>query len=271
MLAFEQQDFGIPFCDSYVARLLGDLRQHAQHDLPLYSSALRNAFLKIDPVFVREDYAKFFFHCASTVPGWIQRVVLANGKGESEGSERLLRLWQGIDYNDGVAREVMAHARDESRHARMFVHITQAAFPSFVAEDELHRFANSLPDVRTMEPSKAAAIPENHLIDHLVQMNIGEIRTRLHMHLFAPIVCYLAPEENKPLLRNAFGVLAADEMHHIGYTARLMEAWAENGNAQLIEKLYLGRLNTFNKITVEHTKYAMQRYGQGQFPELLEI
>jgi hypothetical protein len=272
MIAFDKQDFAIQFCESYVTRLLEAVREHTQHDLPFYSNALRSAFVKIDPVFVRESYARFFFHCASTVPGWIQRVVLANGKGESEGSESLLRLWQGVDYNDRVATEVLVHAKDESRHARMFVNMTQMAFPNFLAVDELRRFANSLPDVRAMDHGKSPTpIPENHLIDHLVQMNIGEIRTRLHMHLFAPVIFYLTPEENKHSIRNHLEILASDEMQHIGYTARLMESWAEDGNAGLIEKLYLGRLNTFNKITIAHTRLAMDQHGQGRFPDLLEI
>jgi hypothetical protein len=272
MIPFERQDFGVPFCESYVSDLLHHVREYVQHDLPFYSNALRKAFLSIDPVFTRDRYARFFFHCASTVPGWIQRVVLANGKGESEGSESLLHLWQNITYNDFVAAEVMAHANDESRHSRMFVNITQLAFPRFMTAEDLHRYANSLPDVRTMQHVKGTtAIPENHLIDHLVQMNIGEIRTRLHMHLFAPIISFLTPEESKRLVQNQLRVLAADEMRHIGYTARLMETWAENGNAELIEKLYLGRLNTFNKITVDHTRSAIDRFGQGRFPDLLEI
>jgi hypothetical protein len=272
MISFERQDFGVPLCESYVSDLLLHVREYVQHDLPFYSNSLRKAFLTIDPVFIKDSYARFFFHCASTVPGWIQRVILANGKGESEGSESLLTLWQSITYNDFVAGEVMAHAKDESRHSRMFINLTQLAFPHFMTAEGLHQYASTLPDVRTMKHIKGiTAIPENHLIDHLVQMNIGEIRTRLHMHLFAPIIWFLTPEESKPSVQNQLQVLAADEMRHIGYTARLMETWAEDGNAELIEKLYLGRLNTFNKITVDHTRDAIERYGQGRFPELLDI
>ena len=52
---------------------------------------------------------------------------------------------------------------------------------------------------------------------------------------------------------------------------KLMEGWARDGDADYITRLYRGRLRTFNQITVAQTEAAVHKYGQGQFPDLLEI
>src|ERR687892_643168 len=47
----------------------------------------------------RPQYHEFFWHCASTVPGWLAAIIFANARVESEGSAKLLRIWRGVDYN----------------------------------------------------------------------------------------------------------------------------------------------------------------------------
>jgi hypothetical protein len=256
----------------YVEDVLQAAREHLQEGLPFYSDSLRAAFAEVQPVFTRERYAELFWHCATRVPGWIARVVLANGRAEGEGSEKLLWLWREVDYNRHVEDQVLAHARDESRHSRIFVRLTERAFPGVFPGDQLERFEAALPDVRRCPHEKAPTrIPEQHLIDNLVQMNIGEIRTRLHMHLFAPVIYALAPDEHKLAVRRLLEGLVRDEVRHIGYTAKLMETWAEEDSGKLIRRLYRGRLHAFNRITVEQTESAILNYGQGRFPDLLEI
>jgi len=255
----------------YVEGLLDLIRNHCNHELPLYSDAFRAAFVRNDPVFIRDAYGEFFFHCASTVPGWMHRTLLLNAQGEGEGAQGLARLARGIGYNDEAAGQVVVHARDEARHSRMFANIAHLAFPNALAPEEADRFAAGLPDIRPILAADADPVCEAHLIDNLVQMNIGEVRTRLHMHLFAPIVVEMAPESARERIRSQLEILAHDEMRHIGYTALLMERWAQTGDRARIEALYLGRLNSFNRLTVAHTQYAAEQYGQGRFPSLLEL
>lgn len=258
--------------EDFVEELLSVVREFAQDDLPLYTDALRTAFSKVEPVFARRRYAEFCWHCAVNVPDWMASVVLANGKGESEGSEKLLELWRHVRGGTEAEEQIMAHARDESRHSRIFVRMTEMAFPGCFEPEAIRRYEESLPDVRGKAHQKAKQpIPESHVIDHLAQMNIGEIRTRLHMHLFAPIVHGDAPAESKRPVRRLLRGLVKDEVRHIGYTAKLMEEWARDRSATFITDLYVGRLNTFNKITVEQTETAVRDYGQGRFPDLLEI
>lgn len=257
---------------SYLDDILDIVRDHAQHDLPNYSESLRAAFERVDPVFTRPRYAEFFWHCASRVPGYVPRVVLANGKAESEGSEKLFELWQQITKQPNVEDGVLKHATDESRHARIFVRLSELAFPGQFPSTRLAQFEEELPDVRQRTLAKGQSLlPEQYIIDHLVQMNIGEIRTRLHMHLFAPVVYGLTPASNKMAVQRLFEGLVRDEVRHISYTAILMERWAEGGAKTLIRDLYAGRLHTFHRLTYEQTNAAISAYGEGSFPDLVEI
>ncbi|HJV43538.1 hypothetical protein [Caulobacter sp.] len=255
----------------YVEALLEEIRKHVDHDLPNYTDAFRAAFRRNDPVFIRAGYGEFFFHCAANVPGWMQRTLLLNAQGEGEGAVGLARLARGVAFDAAVARQVEEHARDEARHSRMFANIAQLAFPQGLAPERMEAFAAALPDIRPILDAPAEKVCEGHLIDNLVQMNIGEVRTRLHMHLFAPVVFHVAPEGSRDRVRGQLEILAHDEMRHIGYTALLMENWARSGDKNRIEALYLGRLNTFNQLTITHTRHAVERYGQGRFPNLLEL
>ncbi len=256
----------------YVEDVLQAVHQHVDDDLPLYTDSLKAAFDRVQPVFARRQYAELFWHCSSTVPAWIAKVVLANAKAESEGSAKLFQLWTQVDGNACAEEQILAHADDESRHSRIFLRLTELAFPGTISRADMQRFEGELPDVRRLAREKALVrVSERFLIDHLVQMNIGEIRTRLHMHLFAPVIHACAPEENKRAVRRLLEGLVRDEVRHIGYTARLMESWARDGSAELIRNLYVGRLHAFNEITVDQTRFAVRSYGQGRFPDLLQI
>lgn len=244
--------------ENYLEDLLEIIREHVNHDLPHYSDSLKHAFKEVEPIFARKRYAEFFWHCSTTVPGYTERVVLANGPAEAEGSEKLFDLWQGVNYNEHVAEQILKHSYDEQRHSRIFVRIAERAFPQFLTMEAGAQFEKTLPDVKQKELIKSeTVIPENHLIDHLAQMNIGEIRTRLHMHLFAPIIYGFTPEESRKSIRKLLEGLVKDEVSHIGYTARLMESWAEDGNAEYIKKLYTGRLHAFNHITVKQDRKSV--------------
>ncbi|HET6347008.1 MAG TPA: hypothetical protein VFH51_18880, partial [Myxococcota bacterium] len=258
--------------DDALHDLLGVTRALADDDLPFYTVCLTRAFDDVQPVFAQARYAEFFWHCATRVPGYIERVMLANGPAEAEGSEKLFELWQGVDYDTQAEAQVLRHAYDEARHARIFLRLTRKAFPSFLGVDDAAQVEARLPDVRKLPRAKSPErIPHTHLIDNLVQMNIGEIRTRLHMHLFAPIVLHFTPPSNQSVVRGIFTSLVTDEVRHIAYTAQLMEAWARDGDAAFIGRLYQGRLRTFNRLTVEHTRGAIEKFGEGAFPDLLEV
>lgn len=255
-----------------VSELLGAVRALVDDDLPNYSTSLGDAFAEVDPVFTRQSYCEFFWKCASSIPGWLAQVILANAQAESEGSARLLKLWQRVDYNDVAEREIMIHGRDESRHSRVFIDLVARAFPELVRPEYLHELRTTLPDIRGIDHVKAGArLAEADLIDALVQMNIAEIRTRIHLEMFAPLIYGYSPSEDRPQVARILRALARDEVRHIGYTARLMEQWTEAGASNLIGDLYARRLRDFNTMTIADTEGAVRAFGQGRFPDLLDV
>jgi hypothetical protein len=168
----------------YASEVLRDLRAFADDDLPHYSDCLRSAFDGEEPVFVRQRYGDFFWHCATTVPGWLFQVVLANAHAESDGSAKLLKLWRGVSTNKRVERQVLRHARDEAGHSRIFVELAHQVFPTLLSRSAARKVKRSLTSASPLSIEKATTpLDEDTVIDHLIQMNVGEIRTRAHMHL----------------------------------------------------------------------------------------
>jgi hypothetical protein len=257
---------------SYADEVLADLRYFADDDLPEYTDCLREAFDSVTPVFTRARYAEFFWHCAKVVPAWLSQVVIANAQAESEGSAKLLGLWRSITFNERVELEVLAHARDEAGHSQLFVTLGLLAFPGAISVDHAQALRSTLtkiPADATVE--RSAPIDELLLIDHLVQMNIGEIRTRFHMHLLGPAIYHCTPLDDRLAAERILQGLASDEVRHIGYTARLMEAWCRDGAKKRIANLYAQRLREFHELTVRQTEAAIEAFGQGMYPDLLEI
>jgi hypothetical protein len=152
------------------------------------------------------------------------------------------------------------------------VHLTQLAFPGFRTDADVQDWKDGLFDATAAPREKsdvAASLPI--VLDNLVQMNIGEIRTRAHMFMIGPVLTAFAPSENREQVDGILSGLVYDEVSHIGYTACLMEKWCEAGHKPLIEQLYARRLRDFNRYTIEQTRHSIELYGGGKFPDLLEI
>lgn len=238
-------------------------------EYPHYFECLFRAFDEFDPVFSRERYAEFFYHCAG-VPGWLANTLLANANVESDGSAKLLGLWEQLEHGNFAERDVWEHARDEAGHSRIFVSLAGLVFPE-LGDPLLQGIRKGLIRIPRSLEKKAATINQPLLLDHLVQMNLGEIRTRVHMHLFAPVLFAIARPEHKTRVEEIVTRLHADEVRHIGYTARLLELACQNGDRELISGLFRRRLHDFHCLTVRQTEGTVRKYSQGMFPDLLEI
>ena len=98
-------------------------------------------------------------------------------------------------------------------------------------------------------------------LDDLIQMNIAEIRTLVHHLLQRPmLLAYCAPERRHRLAL-LHDRLRFDEARHIGYTAALIEEFAQRGKAGAVKRLMQERMSDFNAITNEDL-------GRGAFEPL---
>lgn len=258
----------IPSLDS----ILRSLKSQQDSPLTAYEGILRESFAAVDPVFTRDGYVDFFWHCALTVPGWIPSVVLANAEAESDGSKKLVRLWQSSSSGAKIDEEILFHARDEMRHSHVFVKTARLAFPAAISADSSHRTMGRLNKIRPEDLVKRSdLIGDDELLDHLIQMNMGEIRTLIHMHFLGPVIFELTPECNKERVARIIRGLANDELVHIGYTSEIIEDWCESGDRSKARTLYERRLSDFHRFTISQTEDSVSMYGAGRFPTLLDV
>lgn len=255
-----------------IDEILFQLKEYSNDDLSQYTSILKDSFSKVAPVFTKPKYIDFFWHCSTTVPDWIANVVLANADAESQGSKKLCDLWKSTTINKEIEDSILFHAKDESRHSHLFVKLVALAFPQSNSEDELLNIRNSLTKIKKSDLIKdSISVSDNVLLDHLIQMNMGEIRTLIHMHFLGPVIFALTPKESKGKVFDIIQGLAKDEVVHIGYTSKLIEDWCNDNNYALAKQIYNTRLLDFHKLTVSQTVDTINKYGENKYPELLEI
>jgi hypothetical protein len=88
------------------------------------------------------------------------------------------------------------------------------------------------------------------VLDELIQMNIGEIRTRINQLLLAPVITEFCPRHGKRRLSRMLASLMEDETRHIEYTARLIERAIRGGDEAYVRRTMARRVAEFNRITL---------------------
>jgi hypothetical protein len=228
------------------------LRVHVGSTWPHYRDALITACRKAPPPFGTKDYDKIYRDVARD-PSWMAISLIQNAQGEGEGSRHLWDL-AACTPDVRVAAQVKAHAIDESRHAKAYLAMLDLTFPG-VVDNELHAQLTSLSPGYTrqspLEPHEGSAYASAITLDDLIQMNIAEIRTLVHHLLQRPMLLgHCAPERRRRLAR-LHDRLRLDEVRHIGYTAALIEEFADRGEAGAVKRLMQERMSDFNTITNE--------------------
>jgi hypothetical protein len=231
---------------------LDALRDHGVAGWPHYRDALISACRKAPPPFGTKTYEKVYRDVARE-PSWMALSLIQNAQGEGEGSRHLWDLAASTP-DVHVAAQVKAHAIDESRHAKAYVAMLGLTFPD-IAEDELHAQLAALSPGYSQrsrfEAHEGSPYASAVTLDDLIQMNIAEIRTLVHHLIQRPmLLAYCAPEKRDRLGR-LHDRLQLDEGRHIGYTAALIEEYANKGKAHVVKRLMQERMSDFNTITNE--------------------
>ena len=218
--------------------------------LPAYARCLRKAFEFDPPPFGMHWYGEKFRGLASD-SNWLALSLVQNAQVEGDGSRKLWGL-AGRATDVSVADSVRRHAVDESRHALLYMAMLNVAFPNAVDEDLKALLADVSPHYGTHEvPPSLAPSSDSWVLDELIQMNIGEIRTRIHQLLLRPMIRAHATREFRPNLNRILDILLLDETRHIAYTAKLIEAAASGGRLSYVEHVMTQRVRDFNEITLQ--------------------
>jgi hypothetical protein len=241
---------------------LESLRVHYGAAGPHYRDALTTACRKAPPPFGTKNYKKIYRDVAKN-PNWMVVSLIQNAQGEGEGSGHLWDLATSTP-DPRVAAQVKAHAIDESRHAKAYLAMLDLTFPG-VVESEFRAKLTSLSPGYTQrsrfEPHAGSPYASAVTLDDLIQMNIAEIRTLVHHLIQRPMLLSYCAPERRHRLALLHDRLRLDEARHIGYTAALIEEFAQRGKADAVKRLMQERMNDFNAITNEDL-------GRGAFEPL---
>ena len=254
----------------HVAEVLDSIKTRANSDLPRFSSLFLGSTKEVEPVYFTKPYEDFFWQCATTIPNWLPRVVAACASTEGKGAHALLAIWSRVSGHRTAEAGLLQHAKDEAAHARLFVQLARLAFPENYETGSLDELEQSLQPVTRdiLVKSDRDPVSDRMLIDYMMQLNIVEIRTRLHLRMLAPMYYALTPSDKKPRVERILAALERDEMSHITYTACVIEDWASNHDTEHLAGVYTCRLQNYNEHTLDHCDAAKNDYGQGRCPML---
>lgn len=232
-----------------VGLTLRALKARGTGSLGAYSRALRAACDASAPAFGMAWYGDRYRELASD-PRWLATSLIENAAKEGEGSRALWRL-AGRIAGPEVAEQIRRHAVDESRHALVYIGMLETAFPGATADGVRRKLVRLSPRYRFKDsPPRSPAVSPLRLLDELIQMNIGEIRTRINQLLLAPMVTGVCPRSGRRRLARMLESLMADETRHIEYTARLIDRAIRSGAEAFVHRVMRRRLAEFDRMTV---------------------
>lgn len=101
----------------------------------------------------------------------------------------------------------------------------------------------------TLIADKGSYFAREITVDDLIQMNIAEIRTRIHHLLQRPVLLAHTMKEFESDVLRILNPLLRDETQHIAYSARLIEEFCLKHGEEEVNELMLKRIIDFNEIT----------------------
>lgn len=215
-----------------------------------YLAALGKAVAEQPPPFGMNAYAETY-HDASEQGEWLAISLIANAQREGDGARRLWSLAANA-AEPTAFNPLKRHAVDESHHALAYLTLLDLTFPGALApkfrvdlEQLSPRFAIA-DQVVAVAGSPYAHAPT---VDDYIQMNIAEIRTTIHHTLQRSAITRHCPPANFARAGRILDSLLRDELSHVAYTARLIEAAAASLPASIVPDLMCRRLCDFNRIT----------------------
>jgi rubrerythrin len=216
-------------------------------DCPDYWSNLNQACNAAPPPFGESWYGDLFRRHATDLQ-WLVQIIALNARKEADGARQLWQFSRRI-ADPSIRSQVKDHAIDEARHSSFYIAMLGLMFPGEIADADLRSLRAIVPkfdrDDDALESERMASTED--VLDEIVQMNIGEIRTLINQMLMRPMVDILTPESNRERALKLIDGLGDDEARHIDYTARIIDALGEPALTSHFMRL---RLEEFNHITM---------------------
>jgi len=231
------------------------LGEAALRELPKYSNELQEACAEHPPHYGKAWYGEKY-RSVAVDPFWMANSLIANAEKEGTGAEGLWTLAARTADAD-IAEQVRQHAIDEARHSKLYIKMLSIALPDAVSVDLLAELDKLSPGYKQNDfPPKLPKKKPEAVLDELIQMNIGEIRTRINQLLLRPVLTQHCPAEKLRQLERILDSLILDETMHITYTAKLIEKAINAGHGEFVKLTMRRRLAEFNDITLEEVGEA---------------
>ena len=229
-----------------VTEIVRNRLPHLEAECPTYWSAFEQAWLAHPPPYGEAWYGVLFREKAIDLD-WLAGIIALNSRKEADGARQLWAFARRI-CDDDIRPQVRQHAIDEARHAAFYIAMLDLIFPGAFAAQDMARLRSNVPrfdrDDDNLDADHLAST--DAIIDEIVQMNIGEVRTLINQMLMRPFVACLTPDENRERALKLIDGLGDDEAVHIEYTARLIEGF---GDRERVAHFAALRLEEFNGIT----------------------
>jgi hypothetical protein len=230
-----------------VPEVIGEYLPNLHDSHPRYWSAFVAACHEADPPFGLGWYGELFRKYAQDL-SWLSNLLVLNAQKEADGSRQLWAFASRIE-DEHCREKVRLHAIDESRHADFYISILGLIFPESYSAAELRRYHDISPGFKTSDQVQFSAPSSRQAVmDEIIQMNIGEVRTLINQLLMRPVLSVLCPDKNRERYEKLANSLCADEGHHIAYTADLIEAHNDDG---FVKSMFARRLADFSNITLQ--------------------
>lgn len=242
----------MPYLGKFVVPALsGASDKHVRVYLSLFESAIIDEV----PPYFREAYGSSFRkHVAS--PVWVIQCLISNAIKEGEGSADLATVANGCP-DKSLRAQLVSHVNDEARHSRLYLQLVELVFPAALPAEVSQEVRAQLPPLQH-EIVASGCLDTRQLLDYLIQINLGEVRTRVHQKLLEPVLFAYCPRANRGKLRRALGWLSSDEARHIEYTAQRIGQFAGE-DISGARTLFAERSRLFNAYT--ERELGTQRTG----------
>lgn len=230
---------------------IAGMRENGGRELPNFEALLSSALETYQAPFGQAWYGDLYRQKARD-PGWLATSLVLNAEKEGEGARRLWDM-AATTADPATADQIRGHAIDEGRHAKIYIGMLDTVFTD-CADDELRAHLATLsPSYGPKDrPARAeVTVDPSHTLDGLIQMNLGEIRTRINQLLLEPVLLAHCPSSKQPKILRMLASIINDETKHIYYTAALIEKAMHEGHATLARDIMFWRMSQFCKLTLE--------------------
>jgi len=183
-------------------------------------------------------------------PQWVAESLVINAQREADGASAIWELAGGV-ANEADGCQIRQHAIDESRHAKLYIAMLETVFPTALPKDATLTLKRQFPTFSLSDrPPATTALSEREVTDAMIQMNIGEIRTRINQLLFMPVLSAYCHADRRKQLSRMLETILADETRHVQYTARLIEQACMRGLHDFVSARMTERMDDIGRLTL---------------------